>query len=128
MLYTPEHFALTAGAELSGSKAGEVPSIPKVFGYYAETAAYHDIITVPAPPPPAPPHGVGFFGAQTNDLTALTPKLPTAVRQFSPGSLIMIYGEHYLTANNQKYILYLVVTSTAGEESAYAQIYLNNSL
>ena len=45
-LYIPEHFALTAGAELSGSKAGEVPSIPKVFGYYAETAAYQHIINV----------------------------------------------------------------------------------
>lgn len=124
MLYTPEHFALTAGAELSGSKAGEVPSIPKVFGYYAETAAYQHIINVPGPSLT----GVGFFGAQTNDLTALTPELPTAVRQFSPGSLIMIYGEHYLIGNNQKYILYVVVTSSAGEESAYTRIYLNSSL
>lgn len=122
-IYNPKHFALTGGAELAADQG-----IPKLFGYYAEVATYADIINSVGPPAA---FGVGFFGLRNNGsgipLTPAESQLPTATDQLSPGTMIMIYGDHQTNTgaptDDKYYILYVAVTSQPGFDTEYTQIY-----
>ena len=124
-VYNPNHFALTGGAELSGDEG-----IPKLFGYYAEYHTYADIINLPTVPP-NPPSGEEFFGLRNNGtgpvIDPVKALLPTATDQLSPGSMILIHGNHQTDTgaptDDKYYILYVLVTSEPGFDTTYSQIY-----
>lgn len=125
-IYNPENFALLAGDEMSPDQ-----NLPRLFGYYAETAAIEEILTSGGSPPTG---GTLFFGLRTDGIgTPLTPDeklLPSAAGQLTRGSMILIAGQHidlegqFGPINLLPYILYVGVVSEVGKNTSYTRLYL----
>lgn len=116
--YIPQNFAMIAGDEMSANN-----NIPVAFGYYAETEVPGDILT-------APPNGVDFFGLRrspaalaANPLTPAEKLLPSASLLLPRGTIILINGKDNGAPANLPWVLYVVITSDAGEDTAYNIVY-----
>lgn len=118
-IYTPKNFAMIAGDELCGPQG-----IPCAFGYYAEHATTANILNVTATT------GNLFFGYRTVGTSTMTPAeklLPTASQHLTRGSIILINGKSAagLSPPTDPFVLYVIITSEAGADTEYEQVYLH---
>ncbi len=120
--YNPKNFAMIAGDEMAAAN-----NIPVAFGYYAEVA------------PPAGTLGIlnltattgkGFFGLRRSTeftgplpLTPAEKLLPSASLLLPRGTIILIHGKSDGTPTPVPYVLYVAITSEAGDDTEYTQIY-----
>jgi len=120
--YNPKNFAMIAGDEMSATN-----NIPVAFGYYAADVSPFDILNGGGG------LGTDYFGLRRSTAalaaTPLTPAeklLPSASLLLSRGTIILISGDDNGATPALPWVLYVVITSATGEDTAYEQVYQNN--
>ncbi len=119
--YNPNNFAMIAGDEMSATN-----NIPVAFGYYAADVSPFDILNTGST-------GTDYFGLRrspaalaANPLTPAEKLLPSASLLLPRGTIILIAGDDNGATPALPWVLYVVITSAAGEDTAYDQVYQNN--